>query len=82
MLWRYGECACVFFYFYSSLNMRLLLSLVCDNCVFVGFRHDQAAAPVEAVVAALPSGWEELHTDDGTPYYFHAANSLTQWDRP
>mmetsp|Transcript_21310 Transcript_21310/g.54407 ORF Transcript_21310/g.54407 Transcript_21310/m.54407 type:complete len:228 (+) Transcript_21310:56-739(+) len=29
-----------------------------------------------------PSGWQQLHAVDGTPYYYNAAENRTTWDRP
>jgi lipid-binding SYLF domain-containing protein len=30
----------------------------------------------------LPSGWQELVTPDGKPYYFNKSTNATTWDRP
>ena len=30
----------------------------------------------------LPTGWKEVATEDGKPYYYNAATGVTQWQRP
>ncbi|KAF4656984.1 E3 ubiquitin- protein ligase [Perkinsus chesapeaki] len=37
---------------------------------------------LEAGSGGSPSDWEELLSDDGTPYYHNTATGLTQWERP
>ncbi len=35
-----------------------------------------------ASIAALPAGWEAFTTEDGVPYYYHAASGVSSWDPP
>ena len=40
------------------------------------------AFAADAQRAPLPEGWIEYFSDDGVPYYHHAASGVTQWDAP
>lgn len=31
---------------------------------------------------AAAAGWQELHDDQGRPYYYNAARGVTQWEKP
>ena len=39
-------------------------------------------APPAAAGGALPPGWQECKTPEGTPYWYHKASGTSQWHRP
>ena len=41
-----------------------------------------AAPPAAAAAPSLPTGWEELTTEDGHKFYHEKATGATQWERP
>ena len=42
----------------------------------------EASTAAQAPASAVAAGWEELYTDDGTPYYFNEGTGETQWEAP
>jgi hypothetical protein len=39
-------------------------------------------APPISNINALPAGWTEMVSENGDPYFYHAATDTSQWDRP
>ena len=44
--------------------------------------HAHAHAARRAFATSLPQGWVEFVSEDGTPYYHHAATAQTSWELP
>lgn len=47
-----------------------------------GAKSSSSSAAANNSSGGLPAGWEELKTDDGTPYYYNSATNVTSWEKP